>query len=72
MRRTTRCGAAWLGLIPAAALLLLIRCTGTSLDLGGPPGSVSVQPPDDPRIRIEPTWEVHPTMLPTPTATPIA
>jgi hypothetical protein len=72
MRRTVRFGAASFGLLSAAGLLLLARCTGTSIDLGGPQGSVGIHPPDDPAIQVQPTWEVHPTMLPTKTATPIA
>jgi hypothetical protein len=67
-----RFGATSLAAMAAAACLLLVRCTGTSVDLGAPSGSVSVHPPDDPAVRLEPTWELHPTMMPTPTATPIA
>jgi hypothetical protein len=68
MRTAVRTGAALGAMVAAAALLLLIRCGSTTIDATDIPASVSIGPPDDPHVHIEAPF----TMLPTPTATPIA
>jgi hypothetical protein len=73
MRNTARFAAAAGAALGAAALLLLSRCDGTTIQATGTPGSVQVNPPpESPGITARPTWEIQPTRLPTATPTPIA
>jgi hypothetical protein len=74
MRNTARFATAAGAALGAAALLLLSRCGGgTTIQATGSPGSVQINPPpDSPEVRVQPTWEIQPTRLPTATPTPIA